>query len=256
MATDGGQMSQTVLRAISIVEFLAERPRTLGEVAERLGVHKSTALRLLQTLESTGFSRRQDDGRHAVGTRLIAIAQQTLESLDLRTAAGESLRRLHQMCGHTIHLAELVGREIVYIDKVETQNAVRMYSRIGRPASPYASGVGKAVLAFLEALARDELLQGVELTAHTSTTFSTRDALEDELERIRQRGWAVDDGEFEDFVNCVAAPVWSSTGRVAGAVSITSLKVIAPLPELTMLVPALRETADSISRELGWTGQR
>ncbi len=249
-------MSQTVLRAIAIVEFLAEQPRTLGEVAEHLGVHKSTALRLLQTLESTGFSRRHEDGRHAVGTRLIAIAQQTLEAIDLRAVAAESLRRLHRVSGHTVHLAELVGREIVYVDKVEAQDAVRLYSRIGRPASPYASGVGKAVLAFLEPRVRDELLEGVQLVAHTSTTFGTRDALEDELERIRQRGWAADDGEFEDFVSCVAAPLWSSTGRVTGAVSITSLKVIAPLPELTTLLPALRETTYSISRELGWTGQR
>jgi DNA-binding IclR family transcriptional regulator len=247
-------MSQTVFRAISIVEFLAGRPRTLGEVAEHLGVHKSTALRLLQTLESTGFSRRHQDGRHAVGTRLIAIAQQTLDALDLRSIAAEGLRGLHRACGHTIHLAELVGREIVYVDKVEAPDAVRMYSRIGRPASPYASGVGKAVLAFLDPRRRDELLEGVELVRHTSTTFSAREALEDELERIRRRGWAVDDGEFEDFVNCVAAPVWNSTGRVTGAVSITSLKVIAALPELTAMVPALRETADSISRELGWTG--
>lgn len=249
-------MSQTVLRAISIVEFLAVQPRTLGEVADHLGVHKSTALRLLQTLESAGFSRRHADGRHGVGTRLIDIAQQTLESLDLRAIGAHGLRRLHRVCGHTIHLAELVGREIVYVDKVEARDAVRMYSRIGRPASPYASGVGKAVLAFLEPPIRDEVLEDVELVAHTSTTFGTRDALEAELAQIRRRGWAVDDGEFEDFVNCVAAPVWDSTGQVTGAVSITSLKVIAPLAELTTLVPALQETTDSISRELGWTGPR
>ncbi|PRY00813.1 IclR family transcriptional regulator [Allonocardiopsis opalescens] len=244
-------MSQTVQRAIVIVEFLAERARGLSEVADRLGVHRSTALRLLQTLEANGFALRRADGRYAVGTRLIAIAQEALESLDVRQVAAPHIRALHQSCGHTIHLAQLVGREIIYIDKVESSGAVRMYSRIGRPASPHASGVGKVILAQLTPERREEVLAAAELTSHTSTTFDTLGALDAELERIAQRGWGVDDGEFEDFINCVAAPVRNSTGDIVAAVSITSLKVIAALPELSKLLPELRATTDAISRELG-----
>ncbi|GAB3206696.1 IclR family transcriptional regulator [Marinactinospora thermotolerans] len=244
-------MSQTVQRAILIIESLAARPRTLGEVADILGVHRSTALRLLQTLEASGFARRLGDGRHAVGTRLIAIAQQTLETLDLRPLASPHLRALHGRHGHTIHLAQLIGDEVIYVDKLESTEGVRMYSRIGRPASLHASGVGKAILSCLPAGRLDELLSGVELTAHTANTLSTRQALDAELATIRERGWAVDDGEFEDFTNCVAAPVRNSTGDIVAALSITSLRVIAPLTELVDLVPDLLATARAISRELG-----
>ncbi|MGA5700570.1 IclR family transcriptional regulator [Peterkaempfera bronchialis] len=247
-------MSQTVQRAISIVEFIAERARSLNEVAAHLGMHKSSALRLLQTLEANGFARRTEDGRYVLGTRLISLAQQSLDALDTRQAAAPHLRRLHHACGHTIHLAELVGSEIVYADKVEAEDAVRIYSRIGRPASLHASAVGKVIMAFLDPQRADRLLSAAALTPHTGTTFTTRAALDDELARIRTRGWAVDDGEFEGFVNCVAAPIRDTTGAVCGAVSITSLKVIAPLSELTALVPALLRTADDISRELGCTG--
>lgn len=247
-------MSQTVQRAISIIEFIAEQARSLNEVAAHLEMHKSSALRLLQTLEANGFARRTEDGRYLLGTRFISLAQQSLDALDARHVAAPHLQRLHEACGHTIHLAQLVGNEIIYADKVEAQDAVRIYSRIGRSASLHASGVGKAILAFLDPQRLDQLLSGVEFTAHTSTTFTTRASFDDELDRIRSRGWAVDDGEFENFVNCIAAPIRDTTGSVCAAVSITSLKVIAPLPELTKLVPTLLATAGDISRELGYSG--
>lgn len=247
---DGIRMSQTVQRAVLIIESLAEQPRTLSQVAELLGVHRSTALRLLQTLEANGFARRRGDGRYAVGTRLIAIAQQALESLDLRPLAGPHLRRLHELCGHTIHLAQLVDNEIIYVDKIDSADGVRLYSRIGRTASPHASGVGKAILSQLPPDRLARLLGGTELASYTPRTV-TAESLDAELAAIRDRGWAVDAGEFEDFVNCVAAPIVNSTREVIAAVSVTSLKVIASLDDLRGFVPELRRTAKDISGELG-----
>ncbi|GLU47323.1 IclR family transcriptional regulator [Nocardiopsis ansamitocini] len=245
-------MSQTVQRAITIIESLATEPRTLGEVADLLGVHRSTALRLLQTLEASGFARRLGDGRHAVGTRLIEIAQQTLETLDLRPLAAPHLRRLHATCGHTLHLAQLIGDEVLYIDKLESSDGVRMYSRVGRPAAPHASGVGKAILSQLPRERADRLLDAAEpLTAHTAASLTDRAALAVEIAATAQRGWTVDDGEFEDFINCVAAPIRNSTGEIVAAISITSLRVIAPLDELRALVPDLLDTARAIAHELG-----
>ncbi|PSK99529.1 IclR family transcriptional regulator [Murinocardiopsis flavida] len=244
-------MSQTVQRAIVIIETLAEDPRTLSEMADVLGVHRSTALRLLQTLEGSGFARRRGDGRYTVGTRLISIAQQTLEGLDLRGLAHPHLRRLNSACGHTVHLAQLIGDEVIYVDKIDGTEGVRMYSRVGRPASLHASGVGKSILAQLPPERAAGLLDGAELTAHTESTFTDRAALEAELDAIRRRGWAVDDGEFEDFMNCVSAPIADSTGQVVAALSITSLRVIAPLETLRALVPDLLHTAEAISAELG-----
>lgn len=244
-------MSQTVQRAIVIIEALAEQPRTLSEVAQLLGVHRSTALRLLQTLESSGFARQRTDGRYAVGTHLISIAQQTLDSLDLRELSTPHLRALHAKCGHTIHLAQLIDDQVIYVDKVDGTEGVRMYSRIGRPASLHASGVGKAILSQMPREHREQLLQNTELSHYTAATFSTQEGLRDELERINQRGWAADDGEFEDFINCVAAPVSNSTGDIIAAISIAAVKVIAPPSQLRRLVPDLQEQAKNLSRELG-----
>jgi len=247
-------MSQTVERAVAIIEQISDQPASLAEVADRLGVHKSTALRLLQTLERAGFARRADGGRYTVGTRLIGIATKALDDLDLRDVARPHLARLNRACGHTIHLASLLDGEIVYIDKYEGRTSVRMYSRIGKTAAPHASGVGKAILSHLDPAELDKVLGSLTLTRHTDRTIADASQLRAELATVRERGYARDDGEFEAVINCVAAPVRASDGRIWSAISISAPKMVTPLPELELLVPDLLATARAISRDYGWSG--
>ncbi|MER5490592.1 helix-turn-helix domain-containing protein, partial [Streptomyces sp. NPDC002490] len=124
-------MSQTVDRALSILPLLAEGPADLGKVADRLGVHKSTALRLLRTLHEHGLVYRQSDQRYRLGARLFALAQEAVENLDVREIAHPHLVALNEKVGHTVHLAVYEENEVLYIDKVESRYPVRMYSRIG-----------------------------------------------------------------------------------------------------------------------------
>ncbi len=247
-------MSQTVERAVAIIEQISDRPASLGEVAERLGVHRSTALRLLQTLERAGFARRVESGRYTVGTRLIGIATKALDALDLRAIARPHLTRLNEACGHTIHLASLLDGEIVYIDKYEGRTSVRMYSRIGKTAPVHASGVGKAILAQLEPAQLDPVLAKATFTRYTAQTIVTEAAYRAELAAVRERGYARDDGEFEDVINCVAAAVRDSDGQVRSAISVSAPKMVMLLPDLERLVPDLLAAASAISRDNGWNG--
>ncbi len=248
-------MSQTVQRALSIIEFFAERPRSLGEIAEHLDVHKSTALRLLQTLERGGFARLAD-GRYTVGFRMVALAHQAVDHLELHTVAHPHLVRLSNRYGHTIHLAQLVDDEIVYVDKVDGRGALKMQSRVGRPVILHTSGVAKAILAHLDEESRDRFLDRVTYQRYTPTSITTPAAFRQELELIAARGWAEDDGEFEDFVNCVAAPVRDARGRVVAGVSVTALRALAPLEQIREYLPQLTDTCAAISRDLGWIGDR
>ncbi|RZU63836.1 IclR family transcriptional regulator [Microterricola gilva] len=244
-------MSQTVQRATEIIELLAERPRPLSEVATHFRVHRSTVFRQLQTLEGAGFVVHRADGNYDIGTRIIAIAQQALDNLDLRRIAHDELRALQSRVGTTVHLAQLLERKVVYIDKVDGGGSVRMYSRIGLPVLPQATGVGKVILAALPEGRRDELLAGTEWTAFTSTTHTSRASLDVELAEIGARGWGVDDSEFEDFMNCIAAPISNSTGTVLGALSISSIKVVNDLDALKRHLPDLLATTERIARALG-----
>jgi DNA-binding IclR family transcriptional regulator len=246
-------MSQTVQRAIVILEEISGGPKTVAELAERLSVSKSTAFRLLQTLDQAGFVyRSEDSSRWTIGNRLISIAERALDSFDLRVFASPHLRRLEQLCGHTIHLAQLLDDEVVYIDKVEGRDSVQMYSRIGKKVEAHASGIGKAILAFVEEPLREELISQLVFQRHSPTTITDRSQFRAELDEIRRQGWARDDGEFEELINCIAAPVRSGNGRVRAALSITTLKVVSPLQSLERLVPDLLKAAEDISRDAGW----
>lgn len=243
-------MSQSVKRAADILDAIATRPSTVAQLAESFGIHRSTMFRELQTLVQVGFARRLPDGTYAPSFRLAVLGSAALENLDLRAVAFAHVRRLHRAVGNTVHVGALVDDEIVYVDKAEDSAGVRMYSRVGSTVRPQCSAIGKAILAGLPVLRRDAVLARVDWRRHTPRTITTRAGLDVELERVARQGWAADDGEFEDFVNCVAVPITSSAG-VLGALSLTALRVVEDLPRLQERLPLLHRTAAQISRELG-----
>jgi DNA-binding IclR family transcriptional regulator len=245
-------VAQTVERALQVIGYLAESPRSLRDVAQHLGVHKSTALRLLQTLEAEGFARRDNASRYGIGFRVVTLAHQALDNLDLFSIAHPHLVALASRLGSTFHLGQLIGAEVIYVDKVEGPGAVKMYSMVGRTASLYTSALGKAVLAYVTGPLRAEMLDSIAFARHTPTTITTRADLEAELARTRQRGWAEDDAEFEDFINCVAVPIRDSRGTVHAALSMTAVRALTPLDQLRNHVPDLRSAAETISKESGW----
>ncbi|MEV8252745.1 IclR family transcriptional regulator [Rhodoglobus sp. NPDC076762] len=243
-------MSQSVRRAARIVDSIARRPASVSELAEEFGVHRSTMFREVQSLEEVGYLRKRKNGEYVLGLHLIALAHQASDSLDLREIAHDRLLKLHRTVGNTIHLAALVDHSIVYVDKVEDTSGVRMYSRIGSPARPYCSGVGKTILAELPTTDRDAVLAGVVWEKFTDKTLTSRSQLDAELTTVAARGWAVDDGEFEDFVNCIAVPIHGPAG-VVGALSITAIRMAADLNALKAHLPLLHSVARDISTELG-----
>ncbi|WP_433124878.1 IclR family transcriptional regulator [Micromonospora sp. CA-240977] len=248
-------MAQSIRRAIDLIRRSAEHPLSLTEAADVLGVHKSTALRILQTLESARFVRRTGAGTYVLGSGLIELSELALGSMDLRQFAAAHLRALQRETSHTVHLAQLTGDEIIYIDKVDSPafDAVKLPSRVGRAVSIYASAVGKTILAYLPSEERDRLLSHVVFERFTNTTFADHESLEAELVRIRELGWATDNGEHDAYVMCVAAPIRDSRGQVIAAASITAIEVIASLDQLKSNLPRLLETANKISCELGYT---
>lgn len=243
-------MSQSVRRAARIIDSIARRPASVSELAQEFEVHRSTMFREVQSLEEVGYLRKRKSGEYVLGLHLIALAHQASDSLDLAEIAHDRLVKLHRTVGNTIHLAALVDHNLVYVDKVEDTSGVRMYSRIGSAARPYCSGVGKAILAELPASDRDAVLRGVVWEKYTQKTLTTRVELDAELAKTSARGWAVDDGEFEDFVNCIAVPIFGPAG-VVGALSNTAIRAVADVNALKAQLPVLQSTARDISAELG-----
>ncbi|WNI17465.1 IclR family transcriptional regulator [Actinacidiphila sp. ITFR-21] len=246
-------MSQSVDRALSILPLLAEGPAGLEQVADRLEVHKSTALRLLRTLREHGLVYRQSDQRYRLGTRLFALAQQAMEALDIRGIAHPHLAALNESTGHTVHLAVYEQGEVVYIDKVESRYPVRMYSRIGRPVAITVAAVAKLLLADLPEPERRAVAERLEYPRYTARSTPDAAAFLAELARVREQGWASDLGGHEESINCLGAPLRGPDGRVCAAMSVSAPNVVVTAEELLRLRPLVLRTAEAVSAQLSGT---
>lgn len=245
-------MSLTVNKALRILELLEEEDLRLVDLAERLGEHKSNVKRLLATLQRHGFVRQDErTKRYSLGMGILHLASATLAKMDLRDAARETMQHLGDLTGETIHLGVYDEPHVVYIDKIESTFPIRMYSRIGARAECYCTGVGKAILAFLEDYQFERYLDMVELTRFTPRTIMSTEGLREELARTRLRGYALDEQEHEEGVRCVAAPVFGFDGRVAGSISVTVPAFRQSEKGLRNLAPTVVEAADGISGRLG-----
>ncbi|OKK06210.1 IclR family transcriptional regulator [Streptomyces sp. CB03234] len=242
-------MSQTVDRALSILPLLARGPADLGQVAGALGVHKSTALRLLRTLHEHRLVYRQQDQRYRLGARLFALAQEAVENLDIREIAHPHLVQLGEETGHTVHLAVYEEGEVLYLDKVDSRYPVRMYSRIGKPVAITVAAVAKLLLADLPEAERRALAAKLDYPMYTPRSIPNAAAFLQELAAVREQGWATDLGGHEESINCVAAPIRGADGRVVAAMSVSAPNVVVTAEELLALLPLVRRTADAISRD-------
>ncbi|WP_020660358.1 IclR family transcriptional regulator [Amycolatopsis benzoatilytica] len=247
-------MSQSLDRALTLLSGLARGGKTLDELAEEIGVHKTTVLRLLRTLESHHFVRREGTRHYRLGSALFDLANQALEDRDVRRSAHEALAALNSRTGHTVHLASYEDGEVVYIDKFEGHHAVRMYSRIGKRAPLHCTAVGKVLVAAMPPAKREEIARAIDYVVLTANTITTPEAYLAELERVAERGYAVDNAEHEDFIHCIAAPVRGEGGEVLAAASMSVPKVLLDYDGLLALVPELLAAAEEASVHSGWTG--
>lgn len=246
-------MSQTVDRALAIIDALEVGPMSLEDVAELLDVHKSTGLRLLQTLEARRFVVKDDRHRYRLGSRLISLGQNVLNGLEIRRDAAPFLEQLNHEYGHTVHLAHWEDDQVVYIDKREGRESLRLYSQVGKPAPLHCTGVAKVLMAGLSDEQLDPILKSLDLPRHTENTITDPIAFRAELDRVRERGYAVDDREHEEFANCIAVPVRDSSDHVIAAISITTPSVVRDVTSLLEVLPSLRSTAAALSQVYGWS---
>lgn len=243
-------MSQSLARALQLLEELGQGDRSLDQLAVALGVHKTTAMRLLHTLEAERFVRRDDRHRYHLGSRLFALGTTALQQRAIRDVAQPHLNRLStETGGQAVHLATYENGTAIYVAKVESTHSVRMYSRIGLPAALHATAVGKVLVAGLPPGEQDAVIEGIEFTRYTPRTITDAQAYRKVLAITRERGWADDPAEHEDFINCVGAPVRDEEGHVIAAVSISVPDVILPYDGVRALVPHLLTATEAISAD-------
>src|SRR3954454_2251428 len=213
---NGAQRVQSVARAAELLKALAS-PATVFELADRCGLNRSTAWRLLATLEDSGLVERDPEtGRYAVGYALVALAAGAGHEPLVRRAHPH-LRALADACEETASLAVPRALQLAYVDQVQAPH-VMPANWLGRPTPLHATSTGKAFLAWLEAAEIAAALPA-RLARFTDTTITTRAALRAELHGVRERGYAVSRGELEPALWGVSAPVLDA-GRAVAVVSV------------------------------------
>jgi IclR family transcriptional regulator, KDG regulon repressor len=248
---------QSLDRAFDILEILSRERNglALGEIGRRLDLPKSTVHRLLASLARRGYvERTAAAGPYRLGMAFIGLCSLHLNRLELKTEAQPLLQGLCARTGQTAYLAILQEREVVYIDKAETIDSLRKYSVIGERRPLHCTALGKALLMRARNAEIRRLLAGTTFAAHTPRTLGNLAALLADLEAARRRGWALDDREIEPTVRCVAAPVLDYSGGTIAAVSVSWDMRAHPNVKVTDVAALVMETADAISRRMGYRG--
>lgn len=244
-----------VERALDILKLYSveQHELCLADIAQKLGVHKSTAHRLVRTLERAGFlTRNSNTGAYGLGLKLVELGAVVLNNLELRRQARLHLERLHRDTQQTVHLAILDDGEVVYVDKIEGNTPVRLYSQVGRRAPAHCTALGKVLLAHLPPNAAREILIRKGMRRYTPDTIVSVSELMQHLVTVRERGYALDLVEHEPLVHCVAAPIRDYTGRVVAALSVTLIAARVPEEEIARHVALVKRTAAAISADMGW----
>ena len=256
--SEGRYRVQSVERAFVLLEALAEAGpdgMTLSELGRALGVSKSTAYAILQTLLTGGFVADAGSGmtrRYRLGMALARLGDVVVSQIALRDVAMPVMRDLTALTGLTSRVAVLDEPYAVVIGRVDApRSTVRFTANLGKREHLHCSAVGKAMLSSLPEQTVREIVAAAGLPGKTAKTITDESALLVELDEVGRRGYAIDDEEDADGVFCVGSAAHDHAGRCVGAVSVTGLKLDLPAWRVEQLGRTVREHADRISALLG-----
>jgi IclR family KDG regulon transcriptional repressor len=251
MATNGVQVLE---RAFDILDILSLEPEGLGitQIAERVALHKSTVHRIITALAERGYVEKSQRGtQYRIGLKIVDICSVYLNTVELKTEARPVLRDLTQRTGFTSHLAILDGSAAVYIDKVEVEQSLRLYSQIGRRIPAHCSALGKCLLSGLSEKNLDTLLSTYDFKKFTEHTLTSEIQLRQQIVEIHKRGYATDDQEHEDSIRCVAAPIYDYRGKIVAAISMSGPAQCLIVERTDEFAALILQAAKEISIRLG-----
>jgi len=246
---------QSIVRATQIINLIASRNNscTLTEISQTLSLNKSTAHGLVSTLEQMNFLEQNAiTGAYQLGIKLFELGQNYLSHIDLRAIVHPQLVELSKAFEETCHLAILNHTEVIYLDKIDSPKSVGILSHIGGRNPSYATGVGKALLADLNNEAICELFKNEPLKKLTSQTITNIPDLIQSLDKVRKDGFAMDIGEIETDLCCIAAPIKNHEGKTIAAISVSAPKTRFSRTRIQEITQAILEKKQHISQKLGY----
>ncbi|WP_174614494.1 IclR family transcriptional regulator [Virgibacillus ihumii] len=248
------QLLSSVTNALRILKSFStfESTKKVGELAESLGLAKSTVSRLLATLASEGFVKKDEKTNgYSLGLSVLTLGGIVINNLEIHSEAAPVLNKLVNDTGETAHLSILDGLDNIYIHKEECTHPVRILTHVGRRNPAYCTSSGKVLLAFDDGNTVEEIIdQG--LVAYTENSITDPDKLRNELETIHDQGYAVSTEELTEGTRSVAAPIRDYTGKVVSAIT-----VVGPIQRMADnkirdIAKKVKEAGNEASERLGY----
>jgi IclR family pca regulon transcriptional regulator len=252
---DGSTYVQSFARGLAVIRaFGAERPRlSLSDVARATDLTRASARRFLLTLESEGYVRARD-GMFELTPRVLELGFSYLSAQSLPEVAQPHLETLSRVVGESSSASILDGWDIVYIARVPTRRIMSVGITIGTRFPAYVTSMGRVLLASLTDAERETFFAGFRGTAFTARTITDTEVLRAELDRVREHGWSLVDGELESGLRALAVPV------MRGATTVAAINVSMPATDedagiqTQRLLPAMQDAAAAISADLAALG--
>lgn len=246
---------KSVDRALHVIDIVSTRKEGYGvtELARLVDLNKSSVYRILSTLAAHGYMEQdQETGRYKLGYKVLELSAKLLDSIDLRAEAHPFLKELEAMTNEVVHLVVYDQGEVVYIEKLEGTETLRMHSQVGKRAPMHCTSVGKVILAHLPPEEMERIIAKKGLPRHTEHTITDVTTFRLHLEEIRKRGYALDLEENESGIICIAAPIFGYNGKVVAAVSVSGPTIRMTEQRLHELKDKMMEVGRNISRRLGY----
>lgn len=240
-------------RGLRILEALSGScyGMSLAQLCRRLALPRSSTHCLLLTLERQNFVHREyEAGRYVITPRLSALASRAFSGISVSLGALLSLRKLAKVTRLTAHMAVLQNNEVHLVAKVEPAGAERTASYVGQRVGAHCSSLGKALIAYLPEEELMRIVQGHPLTRNNENTITSVKALKEELNRVRQLGYALDNEEEELGMRCIGAPMFDSAGRIVAAVSVTGRTAQIHSGNIAELAVFVKQAALNIAPQL------
>ncbi len=251
--------SQSLERGLAILGCFTPKRPVLGiaDIADELGMSRSTTHRYVITLVALGYLEQGASRKYRLGLRVTDLGMSALNSTGLREHAHPYLEELRQRSSYTTSLGVLDGNEILYVDRVRSyrrgQNKIDLDLHVGSRLPLYCTAIGKLLLAYLPDPEQRDLITQIKLTKHAPNTITNKKALREELEDIQTAGFAVNDQELTPELYAIAAPVRNEARETVAAINLSAHSTMISLEELVdALSPHLLATAEGISARLGY----
>ncbi len=241
-------MIQSLYKGIETLLFLASRKSAgVTELAEALGINKSTAFRILDTfLEANMVEKNRETLKYKLGPAILRLSEQYYKNYNIIADAKPLMERLAAEIRESVHLCVCANNSAVIIEQIMSDSRLVVNAKIGNSEPLHCSSVGKCLLAFAETENRDKMISLINFDIYTDKTIRCKAELDAEIEKVRAQGYAVDDGEISEHIKCVAVPVFDSTGKCQYSLGASGAASRMTREKTDRIIPLLVKTAEGI----------